>query len=85
MRSLSLSALLCALIIGLGMSFATAQSTKQSVKAGCHIHGKTLCCPGGCIDPKRKDRTARSPRGCHWHGSWVCCPGFDCINTEVLK
>ena len=85
MRAFLLSAMFCVLTLGIAsIGVDAAFAAKQSVKAGCHVHGKILCCPGGCIDPRRKNRRAASPRGCHWHGAWVCCPGFDCIDTDVV-
>ena len=86
MRWFTLSALLCALTIGFAsMSINTASAAKKSARAGCHVHGTLLCCPGGCIDPKRKSRRPVTRAGCHWHGGWVCCPGLGCINPTQVR
>jgi hypothetical protein len=86
MLRFNLNALLCALTIGLVSMTSTAASAQRfNVQAGCHVHGKLLCCPGGCIDPRRQSVRPVTRSFCHWHGSFICCPGFGCIDVTQVQ
>jgi hypothetical protein len=62
------------------LQVAASRQTNKT-RSGCHVHNGLLCCPGGCVHPRKKRQYTRA--FCHPHGDWICCPGLGCVPPQM--